>query len=129
MMKRTLAIFFLSVYLLATTEAGELFKLPVIFQHYQEHQLLTQELTFLQFLDIHYMHGSPRDADYDRDMQLPFKTCDHSTIVTANCVMPSPVFIMERKVHLSAKQPILPYTNPDYSYHFLASIWQPPRTC
>ena len=39
-------------------------------------------ITFLEFLDIHYMHGSPMDDDYERDMQLPFKKMNHLVNMT-----------------------------------------------
>ena len=45
-----------------------------MFQHYAEHQVEDKSISFIDFLDIHYMHGSPKDDDYDRDMQLPFKS-------------------------------------------------------
>lgn len=128
-MKKILAIFFLSIYLLATTEAGQVFKLPVIFQHYQEHKHLDKDLTILEFIDIHYMHGSPRDADYDRDMQLPFKAPIHSTIITSNFVIPTPIFFFERKIYFIEKKKPLVYSTSGYSFNFHSSIWQPPKAC
>jgi hypothetical protein len=73
-MRKKSALFFLFIYLFSTTEAHQLLKLPIVFQHYAEHQLEDKNISFIEFLDIHYMHGSPSDADYDRDMQLPFKS-------------------------------------------------------
>ena len=128
-MKRNIAIFLLSVYLFSTTEARELLKLPVVFMHYQEHKVLNKDLTILEFLDIHYMHGSPHDDDYDRDMQLPFKTPIPSTVITLNFVPPLPFFFCMKKVLSVEKKQRLPYTNSRYSYHFHSSIWQPPRAC
>jgi hypothetical protein len=128
-MKKFLAIFFLSIYLLATTEAGQVFKLPVIFQHYQEHKHLDKDLTILEFIDIHYMHGSPRDADYDRDMQLPFKSPIHSTIITSNFVIPALIFFFERKIYFIEKKKPLVYSTSGYSFNFHSSIWQPPKAC
>lgn len=128
-MKKFLAIFFLSIYLLSTTEAGELFKLPVIFEHYQEHKHLNKDLTILEFLDIHYMHGSPHDDDYDRDMQLPFKAPIHSTVVITNFVTPTPIYVVVPKVFFIEKKQHLIYNTSGYSFNFHSSIWQPPRAC
>ncbi|MBL0099503.1 MAG: hypothetical protein IPP49_05115 [Saprospiraceae bacterium] len=33
-------------------------------------------MTIGEFLDMHYMHGVVFDADYEKDMQLPFKVID-----------------------------------------------------
>ena len=127
LLKKLLSIFFLSVYLLSATEARELLKFPVIFQHYQEHKLLNKTITLLEFLDIHYMHGSPHDEDYDRDMQLPFKTCIQPTGIMANVIVPSPFFVLVPVVYFIEKRQLLSYTNSRYSCNFHSSIWQPPR--
>jgi len=125
-MKRLSALLFFTLYLLSTTEASQLLKIPVILQHYHEHQKLNKDISFFAFLDMHYMHGSPHDDDYDRDMQLPFKRFDHHAslspvtvpapvgIIQSNTIPPvSPVFIIRNDDHLYSK------------YH--PAIFQPPR--
>ncbi len=127
-LKKSISIFFFSLYLLSTTEARQLLKLPVIFQHYQEHRQENNQLTFLAFLDIHYMHGSPKDNDYDRDMQLPFKTPSDciSTIAFAyvptslSISIPKPVLETTGIKYLRTKEAFLPSS-------YLSRIWQPPR--
>ncbi len=76
-MRRFAAILFFTAYLTSTTEASQLLKLPVILQHFHEHQQRNPGISFFKFLDMHYLHGSPHDEDYERDMQLPFKRADH----------------------------------------------------
>lgn len=126
-MKRILSIFFLSIYLFSYTEARELWKLPIVFQHFQEHKILNPDLSFIDFLDIHYMHGSPHDGDYDRDMQLPFKTPFSSNCANANFIITIPDFLTEQKISQIVKKPLLFYTHSGYSYNFHSSIWQPPK--
>ena len=107
----------------------ELLKLPVLFQHYIEHKEQNRSISFLEFLDLHYMHGSPRDADYDRDMQLPFKTCAHSSLASAVFTTPEPpVLILEKVIYREKKQKLFIGT-PHYTYNYSSSIWQPPRNC
>ena len=74
LLKKLVTIFVFAVYLFSVTEAHQLLKLPVIFQHYAEHKTENDKISFLEFLAMHYLHGSPNDKDRDRDMQLPFKT-------------------------------------------------------
>ena len=62
-LKNLIAIFLLVTYLFSATELHQVLKLPVIFQHFAEHKKQNKQLTLLEFLDIHYMHGSPMDAD------------------------------------------------------------------
>jgi hypothetical protein len=127
-MKKIAAILFVTVYLLSTTEAHQLFKLPVIFEHYKEHMQENSQISFLEFLDLHYMHGSPRDKDYERDMQLPFKTQD-------DCLSISPAFVPLFVQH-SVPAPELINTRPSFVLpqqvllsSYLANIWQPPKNC
>lgn len=90
---------------------------------------MDKDMTFLAFLDMHYMHGSPHDDDYDRDMQLPFKTCAHPIIATATYVAPVPISIAVPKVfYVEKKQPLI-YNTTGYSFNYHSSVWQPPRAC
>ncbi|MDP4286086.1 MAG: hypothetical protein Q8891_16875 [Bacteroidota bacterium] len=129
-MKKIAAILFLAIYLFSTTEAIQLLKLPVIFEHYKEHKNKDHSITFLKFLDIHYMHGSPQDADRDRDMQLPFKTSNECIFTlsvpfipfyTTAVIIQQPATIQKKNPFGACNHAILP------SYY--SKIWQPPRSC
>ena len=104
-------------------------KLPKIFEHFAEHKLEDKNISFFQFLAIHYMHGSPKDKDYDKDMQLPFKTCcDCAAAVNtgyvpmlANFSLAKPIEISEKKNYFLQDQFLLS--------SYLAAIWQPPKSC
>lgn len=128
-MKKISAIFFFTIYLLSTTEAHQLLKLPVIFEHFSEHQHENKNITALEFLAIHYLHGSPKDKDYDRDMQLPFKTSD-------DCISSiSPAFVPLQIQH-ALLEPIEINTEKIFALKdqfllsaYLANIWQPPKSC
>jgi len=109
--------------------AQQLMKLPVVFQHYNEHKQEDSSISVLRFLSIHYLHGSPKDKDYDRDMQLPFKTsgdCISSiAIAFVSLIVPftisRPAEIAEKKNYIVLDQYVLS--------SYLASIWQPPKVC
>jgi hypothetical protein len=128
-LKKLITIFFLAVYLFATTDAYQLLKLPVVFQHFAEHRAENKNIGFLEFLDMHYMHGSPKDADYDRDMQLPFKKAcpDCASCIVAAAFVPL-------TVHYSVEKPIRITEQKNYviqeqllTSSYLANIWQPPK--
>jgi hypothetical protein len=104
-----------------------LLKLPVIFQHFAEHKLEDKNITFFAFLDMHYMHGSPKDKDYDKDMKLPFKT-------SYDCISGISLAIVPQIINLSFTKPITIIEKKNYiilnqciSSAYLANIWQPPR--
>jgi hypothetical protein len=128
--KKTIAIFFLSIYLFSTTEAHQLLKLPVIFQHYAEHQIEDENISFIDFLDMHYMHGSPKDDDYDRDMQLPFKSSvDCISNISLGFVPAFIEFNFDREVVLFTTKKSFPIRNQYLISSYLSFIWQPPKVC
>jgi hypothetical protein len=125
-MKSLSAYIFFILYLFSTTEAYQVLKFPVILEHFHEHQKENKSITFLEFLDIHYMHGSPMDDDYERDMQLPFKRMNHHVTMTQAHVkdLTSP--------EISVTPPIEEtdfIIVDDHTIHsrYLSSIFQPPR--
>ncbi|SEK19641.1 hypothetical protein [Parapedobacter koreensis] len=52
----------------------QLLKIPVLFEHFQEHQQRETDISFLNFLTHHYSFEKHTDKDESRDMQLPFKS-------------------------------------------------------
>jgi hypothetical protein len=128
-LKKLTAIFFLTVYLFATTEAKQLLKLPVVFEHYAEHKQDDKQMTMLKFLSIHYLHGSPRDKDYDRDMKLPFKTSgDCISTVSSDIIPVTFQFSIVNPIEISLK-PIFIHTYEFILSSFPSTIWQPPKSC
>jgi hypothetical protein len=127
--KKLTTIFFLSIYLFSTTELVELLKIPVVFEHFAEHQKNDQSISIFQFLAIHYLHGSPKDSDYDRDMQLPFKTTTENcfSIVSPYIPLIEPFSIPCPIAKVTKQAIIFPRQNVKSSY--LANIWQPPKFC
>lgn len=127
-LKNLIAIFLLATYLFSATELHQVLKLPVIFQHFAEHKKQNKQLTLLEFLDIHYMHGSPMDADHDRDMKLPFKTISAFNLALGPVITPdqpgltifSPAFIITNTFE-NTNDDLLPSEQ-------LSSIYHPPRT-
>ncbi|MFC4230938.1 hypothetical protein ACFOW1_03480 [Parasediminibacterium paludis] len=128
-MKKLVTIFFLAIYLLATTDSYQLLKLPMVFQHFSEHRAENKNLGFFDFLDMHYLHGSPQDADFDRDMQLPFKkacTDCASFSVTAAFVPLVATFSIEKPIRITEQNNYI-IQEPLLFSSYLATIWQPPK--
>lgn len=75
-MKQILSGILLCIYLVGATEAYQLLKLPALVTHFADHRFATPGLDIATFLEMHY-NTSPHDAlpaDWQQDMQLPFKT-------------------------------------------------------
>lgn len=111
-----------------TTEAYQLLKLPIVFQHYAEHQLEDKNISFIAFLDTHYMHGNPKDKDYDRDMQLPFKSSNDCVTNISFASVPAFIeFSFDRPILFFVEKKPFPTQNQYLISSYLSFIWQPPR--
>ena len=128
-LKKITAIFFFTVYLFSTTEAHQLLKLPVFFEHFAEHKEENKQLSFSEFFKIHYLNAPVKDKDYDRDMQLPFKSA-------ADCIASiSPAFVPVL-MQFAVNDPIeictvkIFFLNDRFLISaYLSNIWQPPKYC
>lgn len=128
-MKRAIALFFLTAYLLSSTELGQLLKIPVFASHFVEHQQQNKDITLWEFICIHYAQGDVKDADYETDRKLPFKTHDNCG-TQHSCTIPPSLsnFPIEKIVHVTSR---MKYFVNDVSWtsSFLSQIWQPPKSC
>ena len=128
-LKKTSAIFFFIIYLFSTTEAHQLLKLPLIFEHFSEHQKENKQITITEFLKIHYLNPTVKDKDYDKDMQLPFKSADDCISAISPAFVPvtiqhnaaEPIDISPEKIFFLKDQFLLS--------SYLSNIWQPPKHC
>lgn len=126
LLKKIIAISFLLIYLFSTTEFSQVLKLPVLWQHFQEHNAENRSISFIGFLQMHYFNGNPKDADYKKDMQLPFKTPTQCELTSIATILPSINSEISVPVYNNFK-----VTNPPdetlLSGDFLSAIWQPPK--
>lgn len=119
----------LTAYLFSTTELHQLLKLPAVFAHFADHRKGNKDISFLQFLNMHYMHGSPKDKDYSEDMKLPFKTADNCAATVSPVVIPRLVHIFGTHViHIPEKEVHIPQDELIPS-SYLSRVWQPPKSC
>ena len=126
-MKRIIALTFLSLYLISTTELHQLLKLPALANHFSEHQQKDKSITLWKFLCIHYTNGNVRDADYDKDSKLPFKTLDTCNSSNHITLLPEQKFCFNA-ILLPSEEKVISKYYPSFSNStFLKSIWQPPK--
>lgn len=128
-MKKTIAILFVSLYLFSTTQLSELLKIPIFVEHYIEHRHENAKITLWDFLWLHYANGNIHDADYDRDMQLPFKALTYPVVACLSFIIPTPISFTNPLNNNRVEKQQAFYESPDYISLYLSSIWQPPRFC
>jgi len=96
-MKSAATIFFLVIMVSTHTPMGQLFKLPLLIEHYIKHQA-QDDVSLFAFLVDHYTTDH-NDADLPEDEQLPFKNITFYSIgyaivtpvIQANEFTPSPI--------------------------------------
>ncbi len=74
-MKQVISISLLILYLNSFTEFHELLRLRILVEHFQEHKIKVNDITFWDFLVMHYQTDASHD---DQDNELPFKDKNHS---------------------------------------------------
>ncbi|TNE74916.1 hypothetical protein EP331_00505, partial [bacterium] len=84
-MKKAVFTFSILLYLFSSTEFKQLLKFPIVIEHYFEHVQENENLSLVEYITIHYVEDFVIDDDVARDMELPFKGCDHTqtTIIYA----------------------------------------------
>lgn len=106
------------------TSLDQLLKLPVLFEHFQEHQERDPKVSLLEFLAMHYWGQDLDDNDNARDNQLPFKKVNiniHQVLIVRFTAVPQ----------IIAAEQIIPRTFTAYKdqYHpdpNLTSPFRPP---
>lgn len=126
-LKKAVPILFLSVYLLTTTELSQLLKLPAFITHFAEHKAQDKSLTIWQFLFIHYAQGDLRDADYEKDMKLPFKTHDNCNASIGVAVPAVATIFLEKPHYFVVINQQFFLTDDEFSSISFSNIWQPPK--
>jgi hypothetical protein len=131
-MMRGLVTYFLSlnIFVQAITPAMdvlELRKLPALLEHYQVHRMKDQQLSFAEFLKMHYTDPVHHAEDHTTHSELPFGQHHHKWIVLPLWhfsdlhplpAPPDPISIELSLFHIFSFYP-----------DFYSSVWQPPRAC
>ncbi|PJB12922.1 MAG: hypothetical protein CO119_04265 [Flavobacteriales bacterium CG_4_9_14_3_um_filter_40_17] len=125
-MKKLASIFLLTIYLFANTSFCELIKIGVFVNHFKEHQFENEDINLYIFVTIHYFSGNVKDDDYDRDMELPFKSHDVSPTFSVVLLTPSFEYIVIKSVGYS-KHDFRFYKFSNIPTSHLSEIWQPPK--
>lgn len=126
-MKKIISILILITYLCSFTELTELLKCPSLLIHYSEHNRQNKNLSFSDFLFMHYQQAHDNDGDDEADKHLPFKSHDNCIYTssfnllaqTNTIVHIKPVETELHEVSLQEQQFFYP--------SFSSNIWQPPK--
>jgi len=120
-MKSAATIFLLILLASIQTPIGQLFKLPLLVEHFIQHR--NQDgVSLFGFLEDHYATNH-NDADLPEDEELPFKNVKFHSIGYA--ILTLPVHADVPASFPGDKKIVFPNTNMPHQH--LASIFHPPR--
>lgn len=126
-MKRSAILLLLVLYVFTATECRELLKLPVLIEHFTEHQTKNSNLSLFDFINLHYLSLEKHGDEDAHDHALPFKAHEncHSIAMAVAGIPEQPVSIDPQVVHVEAAINL----HPNFLYtSYSATIWQPPKT-
>jgi hypothetical protein len=123
-MKKSIAIFFLVVFSVSFTEAGQVLKIPLLVEHFIDHNEGEKKASLAEFLQQHYFDNHASDGDEEEDNSLPFKNpgCQLSSL----SFLPACICEMKTQAKL-LKAPYPLYLQPYRLKDPLSDIFHPPR--
>lgn len=133
-MKKAFIYFALAIFVLTSTELSEVFKIPFLFEHFNEHATENQKITFSEFIHIHYVnHHHDKKGhvknDEEKDGKLPFHSHSdcNSLAVTYYFPIDQNETIPNYIISENSKK-VKSYSIDEFLISkFIASIWQPPK--
>jgi hypothetical protein len=112
------------VFAITQTELKQFFKVPSLVQHFQEHKAKDENMSFADFLQMHY-HGSDMDdSDNAKDQGLPFKSFAGTGFQISDLASPNTFVaaaLSGAAEHNAGKEKLSGPQN------IFAEIWQPPK--
>ncbi|ARS38326.1 hypothetical protein CA265_00925 [Sphingobacteriaceae bacterium GW460-11-11-14-LB5] len=92
-------LFLLFPILIFNTSVREVIKAPQLIVHFIQHHDIDAQISFIDFLQMHYFGQDLNDNDEEEDMKLPFKKIDGHHIISIG--VPAEKFILLKAVCLS----------------------------
>jgi hypothetical protein len=125
LLNRYIAISFLVLFLLTSTDVEQFLKLPELLEHFKDHQKHSSNLSFIDFLRIHYIDSEEHGNTLDKDEKLPFKSIDDCHCFN---VIALPIDVqLEKPVKGLQRNMACSYNDQFLTSAYLSFIWQPPK--
>ena len=97
-------------------------RMPILLEHYSEHKQKVSDISFWDFLVMHYKTDVSHDSD---DNQLPFKDPGHS-FTASTLALPIHKMVLKETITLTKIDYSFSYSETFIASH-LSKIFQPPR--
>ncbi len=128
-MRKSIAIFLLSIYLISFTQFGQILKVPTLVAHFNEHTAENAGMSFWDFMVMHYATKRVFDSDYEKDMKLPFKVIDNLSGSTFLWAAPEVYVLSGATESAIVSSKVAVRSSKLIALGFFSGIWQPPQFC
>jgi hypothetical protein len=116
------------VYVPALAGFCELLKLPLLAEHFFDHNTGSKSTSITIYLIHHYITEDGTDNDAAEDSRLPFKSAAPSAGITFAATVPPLLYPIEKMVVLIKSVKIV-HRDMFLLSHYFNAVWQPPRFC
>lgn len=124
---RNSVIYLLLALVISNGKVAELVKIPILAEHYFEHKNEKSDLSFVDFLVMHYWGDDNNQNDNNVDHQLPFKSNDILLGVEFMGEIPPLIQLDQKKrEHISLNEKNYPIKNLFYAFDFHSKMIDPP---
>jgi hypothetical protein len=108
----------------ANTSIWQLFKIPNLIEHYNEHKSESTDasISFIDFIKLHYSNNAEHSHEEHHD--LPYKTLENSTSMVYFTLIENNLF--ETITFFYPRKKIVGYSS-TFKSNLLSSIWLPPK--
>jgi hypothetical protein len=113
------------IFLSAGTSFNELFKIPILMHHYAEHVSQDEQLTFGDFVALHYNNDNQHKDDHGDHQSLPFKSSIPQTSLVEPHAQPI-TWSVALGIQISNNSNWASFVESNVSNPYLDSFWQPP---
>jgi hypothetical protein len=116
--------FILFIYVFVSTPLIELAKIPELYTHFLEHAESNKNLSFYDFLYLHY--GCDSEHSESHHGSLPFKSTNQNTVLTIE--LPANIWTIKLPIYCKEfYSTVIYFYQSQYVFQYLDAIWQPPR--
>ncbi len=98
--------------------------MPQLIVHFIQHHQLNSQISFIDFLEMHYIGEDQDDNDDEEDMKLPFKKLDGHHVISIG--VPSEKFILLKAACLNLLVDSSIAYEQIYSSPTFGSLFRPP---
>ncbi len=104
----------------------ELVKIPALLEHFAQHKSQQNQLSFNDFLFMHYVGDDSNSQDNNSDSELPFKGTSQASGLNVDLYLATQIVFKCEIVHEETFDKAVPSFNESYAGSFNCQLFRPP---